>query len=648
MIAVAESGDAALTADDLGELRLWPALDGSRPALPLPTEAPPVRMAIAGGEDLVVAFADNEADVTVMRLGRDGSVHAHAQVASEIGIEQLAFLGRDLLVRRVDQTIERYNDKGTLLGRVVAGAGERLGAIATRDRFAIVASADGDQLCRRLRWLTVDRSATPFGLIDRGLVWGAEIPVPNAIALEPLAISPDGRRVAAELRAIGPPAPARSAPPAALPQIVRPPLDTLAVFQLGLGARAIDTTPQVQLAGRAQLGFIDGTNLAIAQTQLTWWSATPPTRDPWDGEPAQVSVDASTSAIGNGVVVTAFASGLALRDPQHTHYLGWSHVATGSVQTAGTTLVVGPTDNSYEWFDENLAEAGGVELTALAGSDGAAPNDVVAIGDHQVAELRRGTDRSRVALVDAREPHDDVELDVELSNGQQKLVYEPSLQELDIIDNRKLYRFHVSLAPLTASPLPTFELPENVIPVSVHAVDPRRAGGAVALVVGYDNNDGYTLRSLYPDRAQPEKPHHVTTNPLAVDLTGTWYTHKVGTLNTIVGTRGDRVVVTLDDDEPLQQVVPNADSSAIVLVTPIGVELRDSSGKSRWKQQLWEPTGAWPSIDGRRIFVSTRGGLVALDGNDGSVVARTCGTQFGLHSTPLTTAAFEAPPVCED
>jgi len=54
-VAATDSGDAALSLDNLGALRLWPTLDGSREAIPVAAGAAPREIALArAGGDLLV------------------------------------------------------------------------------------------------------------------------------------------------------------------------------------------------------------------------------------------------------------------------------------------------------------------------------------------------------------------------------------------------------------------------------------------------------------------------------------------------------------------------------------------------------------------------------------------------------------------
>ena len=616
-------------------------------------------MAIASGDDLVVALADAANDVTVLRLGRDGATHARTQIASDIAIEQLVFAGRELLIRRVDHTIERYDANGAPLGRISADAGERLGMIAVRDHFVLVASGQSEKSSTRLRRLVL--------ALGNGMTWGPDVMLPTAIDLEPVAISPDGRRIAGAvhvpLRLAGRPVPSQPAAhpgkPLApqqldldlanesvsgLPVVAR----RLAVFELGaLGdtVKQIELDHDIQVNPGVQLGFTDNATLAIAQDGLSWWSATSRAADPWTTAAAPVPGDSTESAIANGVVVTAFAGGLALRDPEHTRYLGWSHLVNGATKLIGDTLAVGPTDGDLQWFDRDLVDVDHLELSTLSTFDGSTAFNMVPIGQHHAVVLRRTTSGSHAVLVDARDQRQQVDVGPLLTNPQ--VIYDPDLAQLSFVDSSKLYRYHVSFSPLAATVMPVIDLPPNL--VGVYPVDPARADGAVAVLLGYDDR-GYTLRWIHGNDSATATVRHIDAGVLAVDSTGTEYA--MSKPKTLVGERDGKVVVELPYDDQPMVVAPSPSGDAIAIASHDEVEVFDlagkTSGKSRWKQHVWSPVGLTLSDHGGRVYVPTRGGLIALDGHSGNVVGRACGTRFGVHGVPLTTSVYDSPPVCED
>src|SRR5690606_33907904 len=86
-LAVTEAGDAALTFDDIGGARLWPALDGSRTPVPLSVVAPRELAVSHAGGDVLAGVLDEAGAIDLLRLGRDGSVRGRVQLPAEVAYE---------------------------------------------------------------------------------------------------------------------------------------------------------------------------------------------------------------------------------------------------------------------------------------------------------------------------------------------------------------------------------------------------------------------------------------------------------------------------------------------------------------------------------------------------------------------------------
>src|SRR5262245_38982937 len=68
-VAITENADAALTFDNIGGVRLWPALDGSRTPVPVSMVAPDHLALAHAGRDLFAAILDDAGSLRLMRLG---------------------------------------------------------------------------------------------------------------------------------------------------------------------------------------------------------------------------------------------------------------------------------------------------------------------------------------------------------------------------------------------------------------------------------------------------------------------------------------------------------------------------------------------------------------------------------------------------
>jgi len=185
LVAIADGGDAALSADDGDELRLWPSLDGKHEPVVVPGRAG--RQIALGrvGDGFVAALLDASGGAEVIALGPDGALRGHHVLAVEPACDEVRIVGGRVLVRRRDQSIEWRDGTGALKGRIAAPYGERLLTIATRHDRALVAFDQGAGDASHGRWLE---------LRDTGLAWGAEVALPSAI-VPPIGLSPNGQRL---------------------------------------------------------------------------------------------------------------------------------------------------------------------------------------------------------------------------------------------------------------------------------------------------------------------------------------------------------------------------------------------------------------------------------------------------------------------
>ena len=99
-VAVTDDGDAAITFDNLLGVRLWPALDGTRPPIPLTVEAPRHVSIAHEGRDLLVAIVSDAGSVRVMQVGHDGRVRSNVSLPGEY---QQAIAIDGAVLRRLQQ-----------------------------------------------------------------------------------------------------------------------------------------------------------------------------------------------------------------------------------------------------------------------------------------------------------------------------------------------------------------------------------------------------------------------------------------------------------------------------------------------------------------------------------------------------------------
>ncbi len=183
-VSVTDAGDAALTIDDAGTIRLWPTLDGTREPIPVVAPAAARAALVRDGDGLVAALLDDAGSAHLLRFARGGVLAGKAEVSGDVRIEQVVASRGQLLVRRADQSIELVDARGEIAGRIVADPGERIAAIAARGDVALAVIAEGDGTAKTMRWIAR----------ANGLAWGARVTLPMAVAADSVAIAASGSR----------------------------------------------------------------------------------------------------------------------------------------------------------------------------------------------------------------------------------------------------------------------------------------------------------------------------------------------------------------------------------------------------------------------------------------------------------------------
>ena len=143
-LAVTEAGDAAVTVDNLGDLRLWPTLDGKHEPIPFTVNGADTLAIAHAGDELLVGVVDQAGAGHLVRFSRTGVQHAKLQLPGDVAIDQIVAIDRGVLVARVDQSIERYDATGVLRGRITADASTTFGALAVRHGVAAVLLSERD------------------------------------------------------------------------------------------------------------------------------------------------------------------------------------------------------------------------------------------------------------------------------------------------------------------------------------------------------------------------------------------------------------------------------------------------------------------------------------------------------------------------
>ncbi|HEY0192010.1 MAG TPA: hypothetical protein VGC42_12910, partial [Kofleriaceae bacterium] len=176
LLALTDRGDAAITSDELGELRLWPTLDGAREPV-IVDGARPVQLALGrDGAGLVAAILDQAGNVELRGFDPVGRPRGQVQLPGGAGILQVALIDGGALVRRADHSIERYDLHGVPRGRLIAEPGQHVVELAVRRDHAIAGLAtDAGALASVVRPIILT-GADPGALADvqPGALTGAD------------------------------------------------------------------------------------------------------------------------------------------------------------------------------------------------------------------------------------------------------------------------------------------------------------------------------------------------------------------------------------------------------------------------------------------------------------------------------------------
>ena len=610
-VAVTEQGDAAITFDSIGGVRLWPALDGTREPVPVSVIAPHQLALTHADHDLLAAVLDDAGSVRLVRLGRDGSVRGDVQLPADVPYEQVTVLGDGVLVRAADQTIEWLAADGTSRGKLAAEPGTRIETIAARRGGAIAVTTDGTK--QALRWLHT---------LTGELSWGARAALPTAIQNHAIALSPSHRRIA-----------------------VIDASSKLAVYDLGIVPVRVGDTFFASGADRS-LGFVDDDHVAVMSSAIMQWWAMPAARpaDPWavSGPSLVVPSRGQTSdagAVADGLAVTGFGAALGLSDTEHVHYLGYKQHGTGNLGAATSSLWMTMSGASLVWLDDSLAVVRALELS----------HDPVGIwtylrpaGERHVIKQVSGHGAYQLSLVDVDQPEHPVALGTYPSVDAVEMAPEAGL--LAIAVGSDIHRFAIDLATNAVHELPALKVHGSVS--SLRLFDPERTDGITAITVGWDRerDENYTMTVFRADGA-PQHLKRFTGRLIEIDETGTVYIAVAGGIEI---RRGVEKIATVAIDGLSSTVAVAPGGSRFATLRGNEVLVVDAAGVEQWRATLWGAAQLAFTPDGTHLAARAIGGVVMFDAASGERTAVECGWSFGLLDAPPVTNPIAMTSVCED
>jgi hypothetical protein len=607
-LALSPDGTSVLSADELGGVRLWPALDGSQEPrivdMPLAKQLAIAR--VTGGFSAVAR--DEAGGLYVAKLDDTGRQLSHTTLPAEPPVTGMAMSAQGLLAWRSDQTLLLLDGDGATKDKLGTEPQQRLVAVAVSGKRAIVVlEREGSK--RDARWLQLEPK----------LAWGAWIKL-DAVLEGPVEITlaPSGKRLAALIGPKDPQAVRKSA------------LDGLgrwAVFDLAKGK---EITGEATGTNNVEIGFVGDDQLAIGGLNgLSWIDLTQAKPKPSATTPVSPGARTQASlATGGGRAITSINGDLVLATPAKTEYLGYDTVAPRIAEVGPDgQLLVGVGDHLL-LLDKDLRGAG-KPFTGITGI--VAELRWVGEDDWLFESSTPNAPTLQISLVDGKHGTTVVRSGIK---EVQILSYEPSTQQVTMSfgaesevahfdrKRRKLDRM-ASVKKVSAYEQTMF------VPVS-----PALARGTQ--LVQITMKDRSTVKWLRDSAALDKAATSVTVEgPFAgADAAGhvfMWRNTPAGQLELVLYADG-KPVRTLPNTGAVA-LWPEPSGKRYVEVAPSTVALYDITGKQLWFQQLATSQEALWLTDGSIAIISA-GGIARLDPATGAVTAARCGWRFGVADKP--------------
>lgn len=594
-LALSPDGTAALTADELGGLRLWPSLDGKQEPRIVSMPAPK-QLAVArtpGGFGVV--SRDEVGGLYIAKLDLAGRMISHVTVSPDPAFVGMAMTELGLLAWRADQSLVLIDGDGAIRHRITTEPAERLISIAVSGKRAIaLIDKDGTRL---LRWLALDR-----------LTWGAKLDLDDPDRGDEIALSPSGTRIATV-------------------HIDRK-TNQQQILIVDVAKGATLATAALQPQGSFELGFIDDDNLALgSQRGISWMDAKAGDRKQLVGAENRGIRAGVAFGVGDGRAVTVANGELQISTPSQSQYLGYDIVAPRFVEAAPNGELVVGTFDKLRRVDKDLRATGNAftfgknvtQFLSLGGNDwlvetadsGKVELVVfdIASGDSKV--LHGNLKESRVLTY---EPASQL---VTLSFGSVSEVarYDAKTKQLDrlaSVTKSSVYEqtIFTPLAPKLANGNQVVEVVMRERPTVKWLRDPRALDKPAATV---------TIDGSY---ATSDAAGHVYF----------WRTGQGGKFDLEVYADGKPIAQLPSDGA--SQLWPDRVGKTVAIVGANTIALYNAAdGKQLWARELGRIQEAlW--LDDGSLAITSGGGIARLDPGTGDVTRARCGWSFGLASAP--------------
>lgn len=622
--ALAATGDGrvVVSADRLGGIRLWPALDGSQEPVVIRGAAARAIAVMRDGDGLAIGTLDAAGGVHVIRTRGDGTVRGRTSVAGASATE-ITTAADGLLVVRADQTIDLVDVTGTPRARLIPDPGTRIVTLVTRGGRVLALVQEDKQVYGR--WID----------IDHGARWGKTTP---RLPFKPghAVLSPSGDWLAVTRP--------RSLHPALLdlttgtPQ--KAPLCVDRRWPRDLGDDIDESALLISDRAPVPLGFLTDKVVACSvMSGLVWWNTDGSERPGYARSFPLAAMPVVATDLG---LVVGMGPSLALASPDADHFLGYGVHNLAAMHVSAAGLMVGALDQSI-LIDGRLRERARFE-SARGRADWL---DLVALDERYAlaAFQRRSPERREIAaqigVFDAVARA--VIQQLPYAARDKDMSYEPSTGWLATSDGPLSVLVH--LDPATHQFGPPVWVGTGQSPVRVVVLDPRLSGGIAALAID-QVGDGVLVGELREAElrpgttVRPRTSYQIPGELQAIDRAGHVYMHGPTDHDDIVvfshGVAGARLPGLAG-----LALRPSPDGSQVAAFLNPRVVLVTAAGKVQWDSALWSGSELDWTPSGE-LVMQFPSGVARIDLATGGFADRRCGWGFGLTDVPLDTSAAAA------
>ncbi|HEX4453059.1 MAG TPA: hypothetical protein VH143_19440 [Kofleriaceae bacterium] len=578
-LAVTPDGGAALTGDESGGTRLWPALDGSQEPRVVAIDRA-VELAVTRRPDgFLAGVVDDDHGLTLVQLDGEGRTRAHRSVGGDPSVVAVRAVTAGIVAWTSDQKLALYDLAGHSKSTLGTRPGERLVALATNGAHAIAElELSGSVPAHRLRALA----------IEPALAWGDFVDA-NIEPTGPIAVSPSGKRVA--MIANGP-------------------------------VVIVDAEHDTKLASlpsaASALAFVGESHVAAMAGELQWFEAGGLAPTFVVGPTQQVAALNTAFVAAGDQLVTVIAGGLALATSQHIGYLGYAITAPMMAVGAGSGSLIVSQGNATALVDAQLQTHGAVDFGAPDALAWLGGDDWLVNGP----ELRVRSSRDAAASVGV--PGVD-------KRSSPMLRYEPATQiataSYSATSNAYLWDAKARVMTLLASDRSRTPYRQT----ELAPTDPSRAGGVQLVRVTIRENSFVEWFSDTKLTARTASYH--CNAVLAIDRAGRVYAltkepapHVAVVANGVeVGTLPITAASWVIPD-------PGGDRVAVFDQDVLSVYVK---GAPKWSHHGRNTRSVVWLADGTLVAIGNAS-IARLDAETGEPKLERCGFAFGMSTTPLT------------